>query len=82
MHSIKRYVLYLAPKKRLIDWSNYIFPDSKEDFEDPLTHDGANLYLVPEFENPIKAMEWLKSNYENFFELQLEDYCLDVDLWP
>ena len=83
MYSIKRYALYLAPKKRLIEWQNYIFPEAtKVEPTPPLTHDGGEIYLVPQFDCTEDAMEWLSSNFEYFFEQQLFGWCTDENLWP
>ena len=83
MYSIKRFALYLSPKKKLIDWKNYIFPTStKIGAIPPLTHDRGAIFLVPEFYNTSDAMKWLASNFDYFFEQQLFAWCTDEDLWP
>ena len=83
MYSINRFALYLAPKKKLIDWKNYIFPTStKIGAIPPLTNDRGQIYLVPEFYNTADAMKWLASNFDYFFEQQLFAWCTDEDLWP
>ena len=82
MHSIKRYVLFLAPQKVLVDWSNYIFEGTNTDAPNPLEHDNADVFLIPQFDCIEDAMEWLEANYETFFERQLELWCTDPEQWP
>ncbi len=83
MYNLNRYALILHPKKPLLDWVNYIFPDSSEvESWNPLENDRTTVYLIPQFDYPGDAVEWVKLNFDYFFELNFEDWCTDEELWP
>ena len=83
-YSINRYALIVRPKKALIDWVNYIFPEDPVDFreieEEP--NDGMDVFLIPEFDDIEDALEWLKENHATFLEYSLEAWCTDEADWP
>lgn len=83
MIPVNRQALYLAPKKPLIDWVNYVFPgEDKISSEEPLSNDWGTVYLVPEFLSEEDFKEWLKENYQAFFEQELYEWCEDEAQWP
>ena len=80
--NINRDILILFPKKPLFDWVNFIFPDDKMECPEPLAHDEGDLFLIPEFDNHIDAIEYVKDNFIDFFEHELFEWATDEDLWP
>lgn len=85
MFFVERYALFIAPKKPLIDWVNYIFPPDKlgeVPVSKPLDHDHAQIFLIPEFNNIEEALEWLEENFDYFFQFELWRWCTDEALWP
>ncbi len=83
MIPVNRQALYLAPKKALVDWVNYVFPDEEKlSSEDALAHDWGTVYLVPEFMTEDEFREWLKENFQAFFENELFEWCEDEAQWP
>jgi hypothetical protein len=80
--TVNRNALIIFPKKPLIDWINYIFPDKPFSNIDPLQHDGGNIYLLPEKERVDQSMNYLKRNFRNIFENELWDWCTDDTQWP
>jgi hypothetical protein len=81
-NAINRDVLILFPKQPLFDWVNYIFPDDKMICPIPMKHDEGDIFLIPEFDHPDDAIEYLKENFIDFFEQQLFDWTTDENLWP
>ena len=83
MPSINRQALLLAPRPPLLEWVNGIFPESPLETDmDPLEHDNATIYLIPEFYSIEESLEWLEQNYIHFFEMELMGWCEDESLWP
>jgi hypothetical protein len=83
MNPVNRQALYVAPKKPLVDWVNYVFPDEEKiSSEEPLSHDWGTIYLVPEFHSEEEFTVWLKDNYTLFFEQELFEWCEDETQWP
>ncbi len=83
MLPVNRQALYLAPKKPLVDWVNYVFPEEEKILsEEALSNDWGTVYLVPEFTSEEEFREWLQENYQAFFENELFEWCEDDTQWP
>lgn len=83
MIPVDRQALYLAPKKPLTDWVNYVFPDEEKiSPEAPLANDWGTVYLVPIFNSEEEYEAWMKENFQAFFETELFDWCEDETQWP
>ncbi len=82
MSACDRDVLILFPKKQLYDWVKYIYPDEQMECPEPMTHDEADIFLIPEFDHHSDAIEYLKENYLEFFQQELFDWTTDENLWP
>ncbi len=80
--NINRDVLIIFPKKPLMDWANYIFPNDKMDCPKPMQHDEGDIFLIPEFDYPAKAIEYVKENFSDFFEHELFEWSTDENDWP
>ena len=79
---INRDAVVIFPKQPLLDWANTIFPDDKAECPKLMAHDEANVYLIPETNNPEDALKEVKANFELFFEEELNNWCVDDNLWP
>jgi hypothetical protein len=80
--SINRYVLIIKPKKPLLDWVNYIFPENPVTLDSLGKHDYANVFLIPDYDHIEDAIVFLKENYIIFLEEELFGWCEDEKLWP
>lgn len=80
--SVNRDVLLVYPKKPLIDWVNYIFPDNPVTFSEEMGHDDGTIFLLPEKGSVLDTIDYLKRNYKPIFEHELFDWCEDKSLWP
>ncbi|MDA3892265.1 MAG: hypothetical protein PF517_11435 [Salinivirgaceae bacterium] len=80
--TINRDMLIIFPKQPLMDWVNYIFTDYKHECPKPLEHDQGNTYLIPEFDHPDDAVQFVKQNFKRFFENELFDWSTDEKDWP
>jgi len=79
---INRDVLILKPKQALFDWLQEVFEDELMVEGLPFDHDESNVYLIPEFNHYVEALEYLKKNFIPYMELELEGWVLDDDEWP
>lgn len=80
--TVNRDALILFPKKPLFDWVNYIYPEDKIEYTQPMAHDEADIFLIDEFLHYSNAIEYLKENYLEFFQHELFDWTTDENLWP
>jgi hypothetical protein len=80
--TINRDILILKPRKPLLDWVNYIFPDNPITIDNMGKHDSANVYLIPEMNSIEHSVEFLKQNFTTFLEEELYSWCEDEELWP
>ena len=82
MQTIDRNLIYIVPKQACIDWVNNIFPDDPVYNKEMKGHDYASVFLIPEFDTPEKAMQWMEKSWETWFDSLLLEWCADEDLWP
>jgi hypothetical protein len=59
LKKIKRVALTLIPKQGFIDFINTFYPDAPIELENAYK-EGFNMYLVPNFSEPLKAEAYLK----------------------
>jgi hypothetical protein len=82
---LNRAAIILEYKEPAIHWVNEADPSPESD---PLSMDDANtertVYLVSEDDaDGDEAVDrWLRANYENLFEAELEGWYTDPSLWP
>lgn len=72
---INRYAVVIKPKQPLLDWINSMDPEHKIKGIDEV-----NVYLVDD--NITDLEKWLKMKFDEFFLLELEDWCTDKKDWP
>lgn len=80
--SIDRDVLIVFYKQPFIDWVNYVYNDDKVECPELLEDDQGNIYLIPEFDTPDEAREYVKENFRDIFENELFGWCEDTEVWP
>lgn len=80
--TINRDVLILFPKQAFFDWINSVFPDDLVKCPKLLANDAANIYLLDQKVNHGESLDYLKRNFQHFFELELFDWCQDEEYWP
>jgi len=75
---INRNAFLVRPKQPFFDWLNAVYSD-----ETPTTekHE-CNIYLIHEMESNQAIAMWLKTNFEDIFDNELNDWCTDEDTWP
>ncbi|WP_320170453.1 hypothetical protein [Maridesulfovibrio sp.] len=83
MKVINRIVAIVKPRQPFVDWAKSL-PDAGEVPDVTLAdlRDDCMTFLVPDYEDNGKALEYILKNSREIFELELESWDLRVDLWP
>lgn len=83
MEMINRIAVVVQPKQPLIDWLNQT-PELAS--EPPFTLEDVRMendvLLVPDADDLEKVIRFLRPRKLALFEMQLESWCTDPDLWP
>lgn len=75
---LNRGAVIIRPGKGYIDWAAKLddsgfIPDAEGEH---------TVYLIPEYDDDLEAMEILSQGYEDIFEMQLSGWHLDESAWP
>jgi hypothetical protein len=81
LEAINRDALIIAPKKAFIDKLNKIFKEDPVEFKEPLEHDNANIYLLPERDSTEASLKYVKIHFRTFFDEELFAWSTDEDVW-
>ena len=75
--SINRNAIVVKPKQALCDWINSVYPN------DPVvTTDEGTIYLLKQKDNNVAIEKWLKNNFDNIFQNELNNWNTDEKEWP
>ena len=83
MRYINRAVAVIKPRQPFVDWINQL-PDYDEtlSLRDLRATQDFTAYLIPEYEMPDEAYEYIKGMYETIFKRELEGWYRDSKFWP
>ncbi len=79
MKTINRMVVTLIPRQPYIDWANG-FDDGGPNMEVESVY--ATSILISDSYDEFNYEEYLKRHYKELFEMELEAWMTDPDLWP
>ena len=74
--TVNRSAIAIKPKQPLLDWINGLYPDMIEDGSETTVYLVKEKYDVGELEN------WLKRNFKDIFENELNERHTDEADWP
>jgi hypothetical protein len=74
--SINRNAIVVKPKQVLFDWVNSIYPDSPIEAVNEST-----VYLIKEKDSNEAIEKWLKKNFDNIFQNELNNWHTDEKDW-
>ena len=75
--SINRNAIVVKPKKPVLDWVNSDYP------EKPVFTPGeGNVYLIGERDSNEEFAQWLKRNFDEIFQNELNDWYTNEEVWP
>ncbi len=75
---INRSVVIVRPKQSYIDWADQL--DDSDVL--PSADRDHTVYLVPEYDDDVEAMEILSRTYDTIFDAELEGWHTDESAWP
>lgn len=75
---INRGSVIVRPKKPYIDWASQL--DDSGLTPDP--EDERTIYLIPEYDDDVEAMEILANGFDIIFEEELAGWHTDESGWP
>lgn len=73
---VSRSAVAVTPKKPLRDWIDALLP------EYPQPEGQGTVYLIKALDGDADIEKWLKTNYKNIFENELNQLYTDEDEWP
>ena len=78
---LNRSAVFLAPRKPYIDWANAV-DRTGQHFVENWQHEGATIFLVPDFQTHEEIRAHVDQNFELIFEHYLDLWCEDQNKWP
>lgn len=70
--------MVLKAKQPFFDWLKSIDPMDKPE---EMVAEG-DVYLLPDYDEVKKVENWLKKNFNEIFEDQLNNWYIDEEMWP
>ena len=74
---LNRSTVMLKPRQPFLDWAARLDDSGLASRDDERT-----IYLIPEYDDIVEAMEILARCYDIIFEMELEGWHLDETAWP
>lgn len=78
---LNRGLLIVRPRDPFVEWVLETDPGDGEIDEDVVRH-SRTAYLVPEFGSEREGLDWLQSHYDLIFEIELDGWYANPELWP
>ncbi|MCB1696326.1 MAG: hypothetical protein KDI10_14210 [Halioglobus sp.] len=75
---LNRSTVMLKPRQPFLDWAARLDDSGLV----PSRDDERTIYLIPEYDDIVEAMEILARCYDIIFEMELEGWHLDETAWP
>jgi hypothetical protein len=79
MKTINRTALFVTPKQPYVDWANSLGDGGPLLSADKVY---ATAILIPDTYDEYNYENWIKKNWREIFEQELEAWMLDSDCWP
>jgi len=77
---INRIVVVVRARQPFEDWAKGIDDGAPTAYDS--SGEWTNAYLIPDFDTEDDAWEWLEANYGMIFELELDSWYTDQEVWP
>ena len=75
---LNRSAVMLTPRQAYLDWAAGLDDSGLV----PSRDDEKTIYLIPQYNDVVEAMEILARCYDTIFELELEGWHTDESAWP
>jgi len=76
--NLKRSAIVITPQQPFFDW--LLLHDPKMAIDDEMKE--GEVYLLPDYETKKGMEHWLKKNFDELFEEQLNNWYVDETMWP
>ncbi|MGE5496425.1 MAG: hypothetical protein ACM3Q2_00005 [Syntrophothermus sp.] len=81
MYSVDRHLLIIRPREPFLDWLKNIAPENQALTLSHLSHDNT-AFMIPKHDMPEEDHRYIRSIFPDLFDMVLEEWVLDTDLWP
>ncbi|MGE5682546.1 MAG: hypothetical protein ACM34K_16895 [Bacillota bacterium] len=81
MYSIDRHLVIIKPKQPFLDWLKSLAEENSSLVIEDIRHDNT-AFMIPSNELIEQDQKYIKSIFPDLFEMELEEWSLDTDLWP
>lgn len=81
MYEVERLATVLKPTQAFLDWLSKT-PEQDPDLALEELQNDCTTLLLPAFETPDEADNFLRENINEIFTNELENWCEDESLWP
>jgi hypothetical protein len=81
MQIINRNLIIVRPKQPYVDWINAP-PDQDPPVSLAYIQRDCHTYLIPEMVNEDEALEFVQALKREIFEIELNSWCRDPNIWP
>ena len=81
MYELERLVTILKPKQAFLDWLKQL-PDQDDDVDLEELRSDCTALLLPPFESPDEAEDYLKEHIDDVFANECESWCESEEQWP
>ncbi|MEI7810790.1 MAG: hypothetical protein WCJ01_00030 [Ignavibacteria bacterium] len=79
--SVNRHMAIIKPKAPFLHWLTSVSPEDTMLTLEDIRQDSTG-YMIPAHDLLEQDYEFVKSIYPDIFEMQLEEWAVDVELWP
>jgi hypothetical protein len=81
MKTLNRSIAILKPRQPYVDWINATAPDASPTTIEAASDD-CSAILIPEFFTHEGALAYIRTIYDELFDMELADWITDEELWP
>ena len=81
MIEVERIVTVLKPTQTFLKWLKTL-PNAEQDLTLDNLRSDCTALLIPSFDSPEEADEFIEEIYEEIFANELETWCDDTTFWP
>ena len=82
MYEVNRSIAVLKPKQTYLDWLRQASVDEPIKLTLEELRRDSTAVLIPAFDSPEEALDFVYQNYRELFEIELGDWFQDESVWP
>lgn len=82
MYELDRIATVIKPKQRFLDWVKQLPGDEMDELELSDLREDCTTLLIPAFDSPEEADEYIKEIFADIFANELESWDTEPESWP